>query len=194
MAYRLLAKRISNSLFHTIDNEDCYEVILYGLEIAISTFVNMILVVTLAFVLHIPLETLVYCLFFMPLRIFAGGAHAKSQGRCIGLFLICELVSIFIGTQVSTVFVQYVLIFGLLPLSVLVCILYAAKAKKTREEIRNRHRRISLVIILVDSILITVGTVLSNSLLHYAVVAVLAVFCQSMALLPLWNRLAKSQD
>lgn len=188
MSYHMVAEKLVDRLYNTIDNKEYYEVILYGLEIAISTFVNMILVISFAIVLGIPLETLVFCIFFMPLRFFSGGVHAKSHSACIGLFLLCELGSIFFSKQVSVVIVQYILIAVLVLFSLLVYFLYAGKHKKTSEEIRRKHRRLSLVIVGIDVTLIMTGALLGNGWLIYSLIAVLAVFCQSMALLPIWNR------
>lgn len=188
MSYRVVAKKLIDSLYSSIDNKEYYDVILYGLEITLSTLVNMILVVTLAFALRIPLETLTFCLFFMPLRVYAGGAHAKSHSACIGLFLLCALGSIYFSKQVSDIMLQYLLIFVLLVVSTAICIAYAGKGKKAGEAIRRRHRRLSLVIVLIDLILITLGAILNDSLLQYLLIAGLAVFCQSMALLPIWSR------
>ncbi len=188
MGYRWVAKKIINLLYKTIDDKQYYDVILYGLEITISTLVNMILVVTLGFVLRVPMETLIFCLFFMPLRIFSGGAHAKSHSACIGGFLFCELGAIYISKQVSDTMVQYALIFTLLVVSCFICVAYAAKSKKASEEVKRKHRSISLVIIVVDLMLTTIGTLLGNVLLPYSLIAALAVFCQSVALLPLWSR------
>ena len=188
MSYRMVAQKLVDRLFHTIDNKEYYDVILYGLEIAISTLVNMVLVVTLALLLKIPMETLIFCMFFMPLRLFAGGAHAKSHGACIGLFLLCELGSIYISKQVSDVLVQYLLTSILAVISFGFCIAYAAKNKKTTPEVKRKHRRISLVIITGDLILITLGMLLGNNLLQYSLIAGQAVFCQSVALLPIWDR------
>ncbi len=194
MSYRMVAQKLVDRLFHTIDNKEYYNVILYGLEIAISTLVNMILVITLALVFKIPMETLTFCLFFMPLRLFAGGAHAKSHSACIGLFLLCELGSIYISKQVSSGIIQYILISIMGVISFCLCIAYAAKSKKANPEVKRKHRRISLVIITVDLILITLGTLLDNKFIQYSLIAGQAVFCQSIALLPIWDRLNTLPD
>ncbi len=196
MIYRVVTQKLVDTLFSTIDNKEYYDVILYGLEIAISTLVNMILVITVACILKIPMETLLFCVFFMPLRIFSGGAHAKSHSICIGVFLLCQVGSIYISKQVSNTTIQYVLIFVLLVVSCVLCISYAAKNKKTSMEVRVKHRKTSLVIVFIELMLIAIGTILGKAILQYALIAVLAMFCQSMALLPIWSvkQLARSKS
>ncbi len=185
MSYRLVAQKLVDRLFNTIDNREYYDVILYGLEIAISTLVNMILVITLAILFGIPMETFIFCLFFMPLRVTAGGLHAKSHMLCIGLFLLCQNGSILLSKQVSDTKLQILLIISLLVISVGLCIRYAAINKKTSEETMKKHRRISLFIVCIYLLFITIGILLGGSWLGYALIGAMAMFCESISLLPI---------
>ena len=157
LSYRLVAEKLMNRFFSTPNNKEYHDILIYGLEITLSILMNMILVLTLAVVLGIGIETFVFCLFFMPLRFFAGGVHAKSHLACIGVFFLCELGSIYISKIGLSTDLQYIIISVLLVVSFLICIAYASKRKHTVESVKRIHRTLSLLLISMDLILITIA-------------------------------------
>lgn len=59
------------------------EVYCYGLELVFSTLLNVIFIFLISILLKHPFACVSYLLSFIPLRITAGGYHAKSHWLCI---------------------------------------------------------------------------------------------------------------
>jgi accessory gene regulator B len=62
------------------ENRDIYE---YGLQMLLSTAINLAITVALGFVFGVPLETLAMFIPFTVLRSVSGGYHAKSFVGCV---------------------------------------------------------------------------------------------------------------
>lgn len=62
------------------ENRDIYE---YGLQMLLSTAVNLAITAALGFIFGVPLETLAMFASFTALRSVSGGYHAKSFAGCV---------------------------------------------------------------------------------------------------------------
>lgn len=60
----------------------------YGLELLISSFVNILAIIGLSCILGCIMEMLLYILFFAVLRISAGGYHAPTHFKCLFIYSI----------------------------------------------------------------------------------------------------------
>lgn len=74
---------------------------IYGFELFFSTVFATISMITIAFVSGRGAEGLTFILFFMPIRMAAGGYHAETYGKC---FVLTNLIFIFQLILCSTVF------------------------------------------------------------------------------------------
>jgi len=70
------------------DNED-KSIYTYGLELILSAFLNVFIVLIFSLIIGRFIETLVFFLAFIPIRTYAGGYHAKTH---LGCFCILMLV------------------------------------------------------------------------------------------------------
>lgn len=61
----------------------------YGFELLFSAVINVFFMILIAFLFHDKYASLMFLLAFIPLRITAGGYHAKTHLRCT---LICQIV------------------------------------------------------------------------------------------------------
>lgn len=103
--YNRIANKLANILVSfagdSIDSR-CknIEVITYGIELLLSSVVNLILVMIIGGLFFGAFATFVFVLFFCPIRQFSGGFHAKSYIICtvgfLGLFLLLGNVMMFI--------------------------------------------------------------------------------------------------
>lgn len=79
-----IAIRLSNAWGEngvvTTEDVECYR---YGLELMISTIFNFILTVVVSVVLAKPYSFLPFTIVYVPMRLYAGGYHAKNHFRCI---------------------------------------------------------------------------------------------------------------
>ena len=94
MFYRVISDRILKHLSHNTDiNMEYREIYSYAIEKYLSGIVNAIVFAMIALVLRIPIEAAVFFLFYIPLRRYAGGRHAKTRARC---FVLSVLVMVYV--------------------------------------------------------------------------------------------------
>ena len=70
----------ANSGVISVEHREIYQ---YGLELLFSTAVNFILLVLISLFLGHPFSVAAYLVSFVPLRLLAGGYHAKHHWSCI---------------------------------------------------------------------------------------------------------------
>lgn len=79
-----IAIRLSNAWGENsiVSKEDveCYR---YGLELLISTMINFTLTVVVSLIFGRPYSFLPFTVVYVPMRLYAGGYHAKNHFRCI---------------------------------------------------------------------------------------------------------------
>lgn len=123
--YNIIANKLANILVSfagdSIDSKyKNIEVVTYGLELLISSIVNLIFVMIMGEYFFGIFATFIFVLFFCPIRQFSGGFHAKSYMTCtvgfLFLFLLVGNVMMFIENAIVD-FVLW-LIFGGIILSV----------------------------------------------------------------------------
>ena len=78
----LTEQMISNKIILEQDKET-YE---YGLQITFANFFNACIVVGIGFFLCSINEAILFYLLFVGLRIYCGGYHANTYGRCFTTF------------------------------------------------------------------------------------------------------------
>lgn len=64
----------------------------YGLEVVITTIINVMLIMLLAILIHKPGYGLLFMAVFVPTRAFGGGYHSATRLRCNMLILFCEMI------------------------------------------------------------------------------------------------------
>jgi accessory gene regulator B len=89
---RMAASRFSGQGLYSPDDE---EVCAYGFELLISTALNSLLILISSILMGVALESILFLAAFIPLRMTAGGCHAKRHWSCIALtscsFLACAV-------------------------------------------------------------------------------------------------------
>lgn len=85
----MIAARLAEKLvaLEVIDQKDM-AIYRYGLEVLLLSLLELTSILLLAFIVGNFIETLVYFMVFIPLRVFAGGYHASTRLRCYLLSLI----------------------------------------------------------------------------------------------------------
>lgn len=101
------------------DDQEVQDFYRYGIEISISSLLNIILVLSVGVLIHHVLESIIFLSLFILIRSFTGGYHADTYFRCN--LLMCV-------TFVSTTFVNYVTLDNItLPIAIgLICLTEAA--------------------------------------------------------------------
>lgn len=86
----------STNLFiskNIISNEQS-DIYIYGFEILYSTLFSMSGIMLLAIIFASWTNGIIFLLYFMPIRIFAGGYHASTYGKCFVLTNAVFLITI----------------------------------------------------------------------------------------------------
>ncbi|MDF2484207.1 MAG: Accessory regulator [Herbinix sp.] len=98
MSYATLSQNLADRIVREDEEKAQYrDIYAYGLEVAISSLVNIIITVAIAMIFGIELKVIAYMAAFVPLRITCGGKHAKSHLQCTSLFMLMMLAAIYLA-------------------------------------------------------------------------------------------------
>lgn len=96
MIYHTIALRFANRCVEPDAQPGQKEIAVYGAELLISSAVEIIIVLTMGAVFHRLLETILFLMFFCPLRSVAGGYHAPGYRSCTLIFSSIFLIMILV--------------------------------------------------------------------------------------------------
>ena len=186
ISYHYLAIKLVSHIDTSSNKSEFYDALVYGMEIAISTICNMLLVLGIGICFDILLETLVFAIFFMPYRVMTGGVHAKSHIMCILLYVLCEVGTIFVTYEcMDARSLSVILFFGIL---VSECICFCYKGKKLESDgSRRKFKRASRIIITFDGIVLILMLIKGDLFMKYCCIGTMALVIQSSSLLPIWK-------
>lgn len=130
-------------------------VVVYGMELLLSTVIDFMLIFTVSLLFHRAKEMLFFLLFFCPLRQTVGGNHGKSYLSCTLTMLVYTVLLMCIWTflpfNLPIVFMWCVLIISIVTVSLLAPVEDANK--KLGNKRRSKLRIASISIILLDLLL-----------------------------------------
>lgn len=120
----------------------------YGLELLLSTAVNILFVIIISFLFLQPLAWCFFLLSFIPLRVTAGGYHAKTHLGCALTFSIAYAAFMLLGILTAGLISPAILIGVSTVCFIIVLLLSPVQAanKPLDDELKRRNRRRSLVI------------------------------------------------
>lgn len=75
-----LANYFAEKNMYCIDKINIYR---YGLELLISTMLNTFVILVISVIMNEIIGALLFCIAFIPMRLIAGGYHAKHHWSCI---------------------------------------------------------------------------------------------------------------
>lgn len=84
----------------TIDDDEMIEVYKYGIEITLSSVINLLMIITGGLVLRDLPAGLIFMFCFIFLRSYTGGYHAEKYWRCNVAFYLHFFHSVFSGKNV----------------------------------------------------------------------------------------------
>lgn len=148
---------------NVIDNdEDSIEYCKYGIEITISSFLNVLLILLIGLIFSLVLHSVVFLLIFINMRRYTGGYHASTYIRCnmvlcISFTALCIMMKVLVSLSyyILLVLVIVIHIFGFF-----ITILFAPleNENKPLDEETKRTNRIksiifSIVVFVLDLVL-----------------------------------------
>lgn len=129
------------------DPEDA-EVYAYGLELLFSTAISIILVIIVSILFLKPLAWVFILLPFIPLRVTAGGYHAKTHFSCIFMFTVAFAALMALSVLTTGLVTPWMLTGVSAACFSLVLLLspVASKNKPLSDEERRKNRRKSIIL------------------------------------------------
>lgn len=79
------------------DDEDVQDFYRYGIEIGISSILNIVLVLLLGLIINRVLESIVFLVLFIFIRSFTGGYHADTYFRCNLLMCVTFVITVWVN-------------------------------------------------------------------------------------------------
>ena len=119
---------------HGIISEDQKEIYSYGLTALIVNLVNYSVFLALGFIFSLAKETVIFFIFYLPLRNIIGGRHAKTPLACLlyGILMWAFVMIAYIFIPYST---QFQLLFTLLLAVCLLNLLHKKELSSKRKSI-----------------------------------------------------------
>ncbi len=164
---------------------------IYGMDIFLSSLLEVVSIIVISLAFDNFVETVLFFLAFIPLRIFAGGYHADTRLRCYLISLVVYLVFTFILSLLNQSTYTIVAVIGII-VSIFSILLFAPVIHQNKKvnnyEIKN-YRKFSIIICSVQCIIYLMFTLLSkiNIFLISAVLGTVAVS------LSMWIALIKNK-
>lgn len=168
---------------------DMKEVYQYGIEITISSILNISLIIIISLLLGDIASGIIFLMFFIPLRTYCGGYHATSYLRCNIVFSVTYAMVFFISVLLSPVFksnlniAEAILMLGFIP--VLVFSPVKNKHKSLSASTAKKCRIISILIYIVLALISiffcireTYGSIMVITLTAVSVMILIEIFMQ----------------
>lgn len=180
-----LSKRIAvffvqNGVIEQKDS-DIYE---YGFNLILSAIISILLVIIIGSIFELLPHTLLYLLFFIPIRSYAGGYHARTYFQCIFLF-----VAVFAVAVVITIFTPYeysnILILFFIIISMCLTYIFAPVKHENNpisEEEQGKYRSISLLLSVAYAMVLVIGLWVFPSFKKFFLMASMGSFAATITL------------
>ncbi len=129
MNHILSDKLIGIMVTHGIIEPDKAELYAFGLHDIIMILLTMIPVISISYLIGATWVAILYVAFFFPLRIYGGGAHASTEGRCYIASILQILAAVLLIKYLPW---SYQLGIPLLAIALIIIILMAPSEHKNR--------------------------------------------------------------
>lgn len=152
-----IAKKIAKVLVEKTENkQQMEEVYVYGLELIISTMTGFFSILFLSALLGKILLGVVFICFFAPLRMFVGGYHADTYGKCFIVSNLSYVILVILKEIIWNVIPPFVLITILFLVDIY--IFFRAPIINEKQCISNekrlRNRKAARIILIIQFVLI----------------------------------------
>ena len=177
----LLIRNISCRIVETLKNyriiiEEEQDIYQYGMELLTSTFINLLLIITIGLIFGKLPQTILFLLEYCIVKRYAGGYHASTHAKCILTFSVLYTIML-LGFQVFQVYRVTLSIFVTCIISIISVLILAPVEDKNkpleREEIKLYSFRSKLILLfeVLFNILLYIWIGDKSSLLLFAMAA-----------------------
>lgn len=144
------------------DEADVQDFYRYGIEISISSFLNIFLVLLVGVIIHHMIESVIFLSIFILIRSFTGGYHADTYFRCNLLMCTTFIITVLVNNILSSKF-------SLLMIVVLICItelivsVLGPIENKNKPINDSRRKQLKIIGIVISLIINCIGLFLSRN-------------------------------
>ena len=144
------------------DEADVQDFYRYGIEISISSFLNIFLVLLVGVIIHHMIESAIFLAIFILIRSFTGGYHADTYFRCNLLMCTTFIITVLVNNILSSKF-------SLLMIVVLICItelivsVLGPIENKNKPINDSRRKQLKIIGIVISLIINCIGLFLSRN-------------------------------
>lgn len=123
MIVGIAEKMVNTFLENQVIDEENTEAYKYGMELLVSQVISIGVVLILGILLGRVWETLLFLIFFIAIRVYAGGYHASCYRNCILGFSISYIGILFLGEWIRKEQLEYFVIVCLVLADIIIYIL-----------------------------------------------------------------------
>lgn len=181
-----IALKITGFIFkNTKLDSELFEVYKYGVEITVSSLLNIILIIAASIVVSDIISGIVFLTVFILLRSFVGGYHAKTYFMCNALFLLTYLTVFYINSAAAFIdgnllsrILTILILLGIIP------IIAFAPVKNPNKPLSEKQAKISRIIGIAVYILLSItGLVLFYGGIRYGSFTIITLTSVSVLIL-----------
>lgn len=122
----------------------------WGISHILDTVFNIITFLTIGILFKMPIETIVFTLGYIPLRIYAGGYHAKTPFRCWCISNIVLVVSLVLVQNAGEFYIVFVTL-SLIAIVVLLILMPVEDLHKPLDQNdRKKYKKCGIVILVIE--------------------------------------------
>lgn len=158
IAGNIAALLTANGIIQEDDTDKCR----YGLEIFISSLLELTSILFISIFMNNFLETLLFFAAFIPLRVYAGGYHADTQIKCyivsLGVYGLFTMLMRIMPTSWYTIIIYISIAMSLIIVLMLAPVRHTNKTLTPQET--KMYREISVVICTIEAIIALFGSII----------------------------------
>lgn len=185
----MIIDRIANQLTqklidHNAVKFDDFDVYYYGIQLMIEIIINAIGLFLLALIFGYIKEAVVYLSFFILLRTYSGGYHAKTYLNCFVMTAVSTFSLIWLA-HILVIYSTTLILIPILLIAVILVYLLApveSENKPLSEKNKITLRKKSIGIVIAESILIISAYVMIEEAALYCIIAALGVLMVSISM------------
>lgn len=165
---------------------DMQEIYQYGVELTLSTILNIFWIVVASVILSDIFSGLIFLAVFMMIRPFTGGYHAKTYFKCNMVFIITFLlvwyarwgILIIPDIELSYRLLEAIVLLGLIPV-----IMYSPIENENKRLDRNKRRRFRIIGITLYIIIALLALIVQFVNIRYGAMMLLSMLAVSIMMI-----------
>lgn len=173
------------------NKQEQYEILKYGTHSILLTIFKTLLLILLAFILHIVPYVLTISAVYGTLRLFSYGVHLKNTLACTAVSLIYYIGGVYISIYSKTPFIISILI---IPICSVFFTLYAPSSYENTPIAKSKRKKLKLMSLFVLAVcfilsvwFFKIGNTLYSNLINSAVI------CQTINILPITYKIFREE-